>query len=141
MRKALIAAIVAAALFAVGAFAAEFTVNSEDIASGAGGVGSCADFVEVEYETQENFDTTETDFVITGATVTFLNEVVDADPVVAPDCVGAVADLALLADEWEDSASTTVAADGTATFVVSSVPVRPVVEVAVLANGNKIPNA
>lgn len=50
MRKAIIAAIVASALFAVGAFAANFAVESEDIASGSGAVTACADSVDIDFE-------------------------------------------------------------------------------------------
>jgi hypothetical protein len=51
MRKALIAVIVAAALFAVGALAASFTVNSEDVASGSDPVTACASNVDVDFTT------------------------------------------------------------------------------------------
>ena len=51
MRKAIIAAIVATALFAVGAFAANFVVSSEDVASGANNVSACAPHVDVDFAT------------------------------------------------------------------------------------------
>jgi hypothetical protein len=50
MRKALIAVIVASALFAVGAFAASFAVNAEDVASGADDVAACAANVDVDFD-------------------------------------------------------------------------------------------
>jgi hypothetical protein len=49
MRKALIAAAVATALFAVGAFAASFAVQSEDIASGSDDVTACAAQVDIDF--------------------------------------------------------------------------------------------
>ncbi len=48
MRKALIAVVVASALFAVGAFAASFAVDSENIASGSADVDGCADVALVD---------------------------------------------------------------------------------------------
>ncbi|MCO8126706.1 hypothetical protein NHL50_05765 [Acidimicrobiia bacterium EGI L10123] len=73
MRKAIIAAIVATALFAVGAFAASFAVDSEDVASGADPVGSCATDVVVTFDDDpvENIGGT---FTVETARVTFLNE-------------------------------------------------------------------
>ena len=68
MRKALIAVIVASALFAVGAFAANFTVNSEDIASGTNDVTACAAEVDVDFTTV--YDDAG-DWDVTGATITF----------------------------------------------------------------------
>ena len=49
MRKALIAVAVATALFAVGAFAASFGVQSEDIASGTNPTTNCAASADVDF--------------------------------------------------------------------------------------------
>ena len=49
MRKALIAAIVATARFAVGAFAASFAVEAEDVASGSDPVATCTDSVDIDF--------------------------------------------------------------------------------------------
>ena len=53
MRKALIAAAVATALFAVGAFAASFAVQSEDVASGGNAVTACATNVDIDFDAPE----------------------------------------------------------------------------------------
>lgn len=131
MRKALIAAIVATALFAVGAFAAEFTVNADDVASGADAVGSCADTATVEYET--NPAVTDGTFLVTTAIVTFTKGS-------APACMGATADFAIRSTPggWSDSGSTTVGSDGKASFAVNNLPVGPIDMVSVLANGSTV---
>lgn len=68
MRKAIIAAIVASALFAVGAFAADFALTSEDVASGDADVVSCADEADVDFTTAD--DVSETgEFIATGADI------------------------------------------------------------------------
>ncbi len=68
MRKALIAVVVASALFAVGAFAASFAVNAEDVASGADTVDACAAEVDLDFETVYGDDeiTTDTAGAVTG---------------------------------------------------------------------------
>lgn len=73
MRKALIAAAVATALFAVGAFAASFTVQSEDIASGANAVDKCAAFVDIAFGPLTAPPPGGVDFTVTSATATFRN--------------------------------------------------------------------
>lgn len=72
MRKALIAAIVAAALFAVGAFAASFGVQAEDVTSGADAVDACAARVDVDFTT--SYDATADDWYIDAAVVTFRDD-------------------------------------------------------------------
>jgi hypothetical protein len=69
MRKILIAAVVAVVLFGVGAFAAAFIVNSEDIASGTDDVVACAEEVDVDFTT--DYNTTTEDWDVTGAVLTF----------------------------------------------------------------------
>jgi len=72
MRKALIAVAVATALFAVGAFAASFAVNSEDIASGANDVTACAAQVDIDFA-DPVLNTTTGAWTVNGATARFLN--------------------------------------------------------------------
>ena len=146
MRKALIAGIVASALFAVGAFAAVIgNVNTDNVASGEGEVGSCAPTAEVEFTTDSDVIApatgADTDWAVTAATVSL-----------GSGCEGAAVDLAIGNDtvepvgtgepnSWTNAgicSETTTA--GTFTCPVPNVPVRPIVEVAVLANGNAIPS-
>jgi hypothetical protein len=100
MRKALIAAIVAAALFAVGAFAAEFTVNAEDVASGADAVTACADAVDITFTTDADAATADTpgEWRATSATATFYRvvEVEGQEVTEEADCDGYTAKLALI---------------------------------------------
>jgi hypothetical protein len=56
MRKLIIAGAVALVLFIVGAFAASFAVDSEDVASGADPVEACADSVDVDFTTAYSDD-------------------------------------------------------------------------------------
>jgi hypothetical protein len=85
MRKALIAAAVAAALFAVGAFAASFAVDSEDIASGNDQVSACAPKVTVDFDAPTYSATTHA-WTVSGATVKFFS---NATPAVAVStCAG-----------------------------------------------------
>jgi hypothetical protein len=72
MRKGLIATAVAVALFAVGAFAASFAVESEDTASGSNAVKPCAenvavDFTETYVETSKNWNVTTVALTFTAA--------------------------------------------------------------------------
>lgn len=71
MRKAIIAAIVATALFAVGAFAANFTVNAEDVASGRDTVVACAPAVDVVFAPAQ-WDDTQKRYEIPAATIRFV---------------------------------------------------------------------
>jgi hypothetical protein len=73
MRKAIIAAIVATALFAVGAFAASFSVQAEDVTSGTNGVDACAAKVDIDFTTAYN--TTDKEWRVTAAVVSFLTDV------------------------------------------------------------------
>ena len=141
MRKALIAGIVASALFAVGAFAAVITtVTTDNVASGEGDVGSCATTATVEFTTSAAVTPTSgptTDWTVTAATVSL-----------GSGCTGALVDLAIgnnplgsgEPETWTDAGTCTESGTtGTFTCTVPNVPVRPIVEVAVLANGNAIP--
>jgi len=71
MRKALIAAIVAAALFAVGAFAASFGVQAEDVTSGSDQVAACVERVDVDFGT--SYVDADNDWRIDNAVVSFLD--------------------------------------------------------------------
>lgn len=138
MRKALIAVIVASALFAVGAFAASFVLETENVASQTGAVGSCAPKAVVNFDTSETISTaiTPNDFTVTTVTVTFT----DTNNVETESCDGAKADLAVnVGTGWVDATSEAV--DGaTASFDVSgsNIPVKTVVGVAVLADGAEV---
>ncbi len=70
MRKALIAAAVATALFAVGAFAASFAVSGEDIASGNDQVQACAPNVKVDFG-QPTYVPATKSWTVSSATVSF----------------------------------------------------------------------
>jgi hypothetical protein len=72
MRKALIAVAVATVLFAVGAFAASFAVQSEDIASGSNAVAACATNVDVDFDDPVLVPGTGV-WTVDGATVRFLD--------------------------------------------------------------------
>lgn len=135
MRKPLIAIVVAAGLFGVGAFAANFTVTPDDVASGTEFVESCATDAIVEWETSDTVGDGG-DFYVDGATITFVETA-------ERDCAGAEADIAVfLGDEtgWIDGSCTDVSASNVAecTFDENDVEVTPVTEVAVLANGNTV---
>ncbi|MFP5579147.1 MAG: hypothetical protein ACLGIZ_13070 [Acidimicrobiia bacterium] len=154
MRKAIIAAIVATALFAVGAFAANISVTADDVASGEAPVGACGTAEVISYDTNAAVvpagDTA--DFRVEAATVRLTGA----------ECSGADVDLAIgsdsstdsdgnydTADVWKDAECGPGAAvngssgtqfDYVCDFVEGTGPlVRPIVEVAVLANGNSLP--
>ena len=136
MRKALIAVITAVVLFAIGAFAAELTVDSDNLASGQDPVAKCGD-AEVEWNTNDVVNTAG-DWTATGATVSFE----------AADCEGATVDLAVgrdttgdgARDSWQDWTCGTVSSGAVLCSPPSgSAPaVVEVVDVAVLANGNSV---
>jgi hypothetical protein len=146
MRKALIAVIVAAALFAVGAFAAQFTVTADDVASGNSAVGSCASEVRIiEYITSTVVTAvpTNADWTATQAKLQLVEK---------PDhsCAGATVDIAIgrdstapyngPADDWTTNGSCEADTIGglfyTCTF--PAITVRPIVAVSVLVNGNTV---
>jgi hypothetical protein len=54
MRKGLIAVIVAGALFAVGAFAASFSLTAEDVSSGADAVTACGTNASVKWHIDDS---------------------------------------------------------------------------------------
>lgn len=137
MRKALLAVAVATALFAVGAFAASFGVNSEDSASGTNPVASCTTGATVTFD--EGFDETSNDWNVDTATVELAN---------AATCAGGTLTLVLQDDAtgepivFEEDALIPAAVSGVATVTFSSVdvPVASVWNAAVLVDGLFIPN-
>jgi hypothetical protein len=74
MRKWIIAAIVAAALFAIGAFAASFSLNAQDVSSGADAVAACPSgtSAKVTWNVDDSnaVVTTTANFIVTGASIT-----------------------------------------------------------------------
>ena len=140
MRKALIASVVAAGLFAVGAFAADFALDSEDVASGSADVGACATDADVDFETDP--DAVDGDFVASAATVTFVEHTPTSGD--APgSCEGQTAEIAIgvdtdddANDEVDDYIETTcgLITGGMATCDFDpSIPVGQIEEVVVLA--------
>jgi len=134
MRKGIIAAIVAVALFAVGAFAATFTVTTEDVTSGTGEFAACATSVGVEFTTGNysgTLGTTGGDFPVTQAVATFSGA----------GCAGKAATLAVLGSNGEAIAEFDVNVSGTtATFDIPTpgIPVGLVFGSAVLVEGTPI---
>lgn len=133
MRKALIAVIVASALFAVGALAANFTLTAEDSASGSDAVASCATSATVDFE--ETFRNSENDWDITTVVVTFTS----TPPAT---CSGRTATLVLQDDDGSEtvvySDSAVVAGDNTATFSPTNVAVAEVWNAAVLIDDDAV---
>lgn len=139
MRKALIAVIVASALFAVGAFAATFTVSSEDVASGAGAVDRCASSVEITFGTLTPPADPASDWTVASATATFHN----GDPTSpVAFCDGFSADLALVVDgaSFTTISAVTVGAggsfaSGTAGFTFAAQDVGAITSASVAVDG------
>lgn len=144
MRKALIAVIVASALFAVGAFAAQVAINSDDVASGEDAVESCASSANViGYTTNADVvgGTGTADWQATGATIKLVE-------VGGKTCDGAAVDIAIgtdtsvtpdtTAELWTDGSCTPTTDPLVYTCEFPATNVRPIVEVAVLVNGNSV---
>jgi hypothetical protein len=102
MRKALLGIAVATALFAVGAFAASFAVQSEDIASGSNATTNCAASATVNFN--EDFDEVTNNWNVATVTVTLAS---------AASCVGGDAQLIL----QDNDASETIVLDQTKTIL------------------------
>lgn len=140
MRKAIIAAIVATALFAVGAFAASFTLEAENVSSQATTVGSCAAKAVINWDTSPEISTavTPNDYLLTGATVTFFT----SGNAVENGCSGAKIDLAINnGTNWVNVPHVTAGGStNTVQFDLSTlgIPVRTVVGASVLADGAPI---
>lgn len=155
MRKAIIAAIVASALFAVGAFAATFTVDSEDIASGADPVEACATDVDITFD-DDPAEAIGGEFSLASATATFLNDdaspanacepfqatlSIDIDNVLTDDTSGSdgVADEVVTVEDVDitiDSETGAVTAIFNLTDFTTDVLASQVVGAAVLVDGN-----
>jgi hypothetical protein len=117
MRKALIAVIVASALFAVGAFAANFAFTAEDIASGQDDVLACATDVEVTFPAA-TWNNATSKYEVASATFAFLN-----GETAATDCEGITADLRIQiddpdvpGDEADSTTSLPIGTGGTVTW-------------------------
>ena len=135
MRKGIIAAIVAVALFAVGAFAATFTVTSDEVTSGTDSFSQCATGVTVDFATG-SYDGSgiapTDDFPVTGATATFAGA----------GCDDKVATLAVLGSDGAAIAEVdgnAVVAGSTVGFTLTGVSVGEVFGSAVLVEGIPIP--
>ena len=127
MRKGIIAAIVAVALFAVGAFAATFTVTSDEVTSGTDTFSQCEATVSVDFETGAYAAGlgVEGDFPVTGAEVTFDTSA----------CNGKDATLAVLDESGNALTEVTVTVVGdTASFTLDEA-VADVFGAAVLVEG------
>lgn len=143
MRKALIAVIAAAVLFAVGAFAASLTVSSENVASGNDSIEACATAVSVQdWITTAPDGASDDDYLATDVDVVLTQAAIGA-------CAGAEVDLAVLTDNssstqpsgWANTDCTTADTAGAdIPFVfdcnIADTEVGPIVEVAVLVNGD-----
>jgi hypothetical protein len=133
MRKALIAVAVATALFAVGAFAASFSVRSEDVASGTDPVTACAAQVDVDFSAPV-LNTATGHWTVNGATVTFLNA---SDALVAT-CDNHDARLAVDSGAGFQPLGGLVAVgppSGTATFSFTAIDVELIVGASVVVDG------
>jgi hypothetical protein len=124
MRKGLIAVAVATALFAVGAFAAQLSVQSEDVASGSNEVVACADSVDVDFGTiTQVADGT---WTVTTADVDFIGG----------DCNNHTARLAIDSGEGYDEVGTADAVDGnSASFTFGELDVADIVGASVVVDG------
>jgi hypothetical protein len=138
MRKALIAAAVATALFTVGAFAASFAVQSEDVASGANDVTACARQVDIDFD-DPTLDTSTGAWTVAGATATFRDS---ADAAVTT-CTGFAGELALktgatIAGATYGSVSTATVSGSTADFNFTAVPVDTIHGASVVVDGKTL---
>ena len=137
MRKVLIASAVALVLFSVGAFAATFFVNADDIASGTDEVAACADRVDVDW-TVGAYDTTANDWNVTHAVLDFF----DGNPgAVTQECNGFGAIIALEDGNGVKISETTVPAtiaNGTVTIDIPDVKAGPIRAASVLVDGEEL---
>ena len=129
MRKALIAVAVATALFAVGAFAASFTVSSEDVASGSNDVVACATNVDVDFA--DPVLGAGGVWTVNGATVSFLTAAGAADL----DCDPFDARLAISNPAWNAVGGEVAVTGNTATFSFAATDVASIVGASVVVDG------
>lgn len=130
MRKALLAVAVATALFAVGAFAASFAVQSEDIASGTDAVVACATNVDVDFDDPVLTAATGV-WTVDGATVTFL----DSEGATVAGCDEHDAELAVDFGAGYVSVGGDTVDSSTATFSFAAADVETVVGASVVVDG------
>lgn len=135
MRKLIIAGAVALVLFIVGAFAASFAVDSEDVASGADAVTKCATNVDVDFAT--SYDASVGEYVVDTVDLTFTG---------APGtCDGEVATVALELEDGSFEEVTGTVVDGGATDTASidgeGILAKDVAHAAVLIDDTTIPSA
>jgi hypothetical protein len=133
MRKALIAVAVATALFAVGAFAASFLVNSEDIASGSNDVVACAPKVDIDFEAP-TLNTTTGAWTVANATATFR----DAANAASTGCTGWDAELALQVGATYASVSTGTVSSSSVTFGFTATDVSTINGASVVVDGKTL---
>lgn len=134
MRKMLTATIVAMVLFAVGAFAASFALQADDVASGADEVQSCATEVNVAFNTPDPDDLV---FLATGATLEYTE-------ISAGACSGADAIVRLELTDENDAVTYLEVFDGelptsggTIDFT-DDIPVEEITGVSVLIDGVEV---
>ncbi len=135
MRKALIAIITAAVLFTVGAFAANLSVTTENVASGEVGVGSCAEFVKVvDWNVPGGISGApdNADWSTTEAKV-------EVTPYIGASCAGASVTLAIYSNDdspgWSEYVCTGTGPTYTCA-ITGGLDVSPIEQVAVLVNGD-----
>jgi len=135
MRKALIAVAVATVLFAVGAFAASFAVQSEDIASGNNAVTACAAKVDVDFTTV--YDNAG-DWDVTSAVLTFYS----GGTTLTTACSGFGASLAVMTTGGTPAATgeSTIAGSSSSVTITLSTPLKAsaVTSAAVLVDGQTL---
>jgi hypothetical protein len=146
MRRGLIATVVAVVLFAIGAFAASFVLNAEDVASGRDAVTACAAEVDVDFTTEYDDATHDEggvpqgDWNVTQAVLTFY----DDQGGQTTGCAGFGANVAVLTGDGGTPAATgtaTVQANASTVTVEldpGTVKVAEVTGAAVLVDGENL---
>jgi hypothetical protein len=140
MRKALIAVAVASALFAVGAFAASFALNAEDVASGTDLVTECADLVDVDFTTVYDEVADAGDWNVTAAKLTFYDETTTPGTfALTTDCDGYGAAVVIQTagdtSAAEGEVTSITGSDETVSLVPATVKASAVTSAAVLVDG------
>ena len=119
MRKGLIALIVAGALFAIGAFAASFSLNSQDVSSGADAVNTCA-----TAQATVKWRINDSNAVLVTTTTAAANFLIDQATVTVPGCGTREIELAIERSGGETKCKGNLAAD-TKTFTLASADCTP----------------
>jgi hypothetical protein len=133
MRKALIAVAVATALFAVGAFAASFAVQSEDIASGGNAVVACATNVDIDFG-DPVVDATTGVWSVNTARAIFLN----ASDGTVTTCNGFGAELALKVSGSTTSVASATVSGSEAAFTFTATNVENITSASVVVDGKTL---